>query len=203
MDARDCAIMSEAYGMDPWLVDASGVSLARRPRLYWFNWEPRSSSGVSVSSSTSSRLPLKGEVELRGQVDPCDFLEPGWKRVESLGKFPTFTTARPSLTPGRKPAGLALCCEETVTRWRDDLHRFPPYQYRRENCVTNSQGLLRVPSVLEREVILGFPSGYTAKCLPKAHYGTQQRIDCRLRLLGIAGRCQSLSVHALGTGGGA
>lgn len=133
MDARDCAIMSEAYGMDPWLVDASGVSLARRPRLYWFNWEPRSSSGVSVSSSTSSRLPLKGEVELRGQVDPCDFLEPGWKRVESLGKFPTFTTARPSLTPGRKPAGLALCCEETVTRWRDDLHRFPPYQYRREN----------------------------------------------------------------------
>lgn len=39
MDPQDCKVMSEAYGMDPWLVDASGVSLARRPRLYWLNWK--------------------------------------------------------------------------------------------------------------------------------------------------------------------
>lgn len=76
MDAQDCTIMSEAYGMNPWLVDASGVSLARRPRLYWFNWEPRSIGGLTVSACPSSRLPVKGELELCAQVDPSDFLEP-------------------------------------------------------------------------------------------------------------------------------
>ena len=40
MDVNDCEVMNEAYEGRPWLVDAGGISLARRPRLYWFNWEP-------------------------------------------------------------------------------------------------------------------------------------------------------------------
>lgn len=39
MDAKDCKVMNEAYEGRPWLVDSGGVSLARRPRLYWFNWD--------------------------------------------------------------------------------------------------------------------------------------------------------------------
>lgn len=105
--------------------------------------------------------------------------------VEAEGRFPTFTTARPSPTPGRKPAGLALCPDDAIERWKKDLHRFPPYQYRRENCVVNSQSQLRVPSAVEREeVILGLSSGYTSKCLAKANYGTQNYLDCRLKFLG-------------------
>ena len=136
------------------------------------------------SPTQAHRLPLAGEVVLSAHLDPSDFLEPGWKQVETEGKFPTFTTARPSLTPGRKPAGLALCPDDALDRWKSDLHRFPPYQYRRENCVVNSHLQLRAPSVLECEVILGFPSGYTSKCLAKANYGTQDYYDWRLKLLG-------------------
>ena len=117
---------------------------------------------------------MKGELQLVATLNDKDFLEPGWRRVEEHGRFPTFTTARPSPTPGRKPAGLALCSSDAVQRWRDDQHRFPPYQYRRENCVINSQSQVRVPSVVEREAIMGFPTGYTAKCLPKSDYETER-----------------------------
>ena len=184
MDAGDCGVMNAAYGLEPWLVNASGISLARRPRLYWFNWDPRPMVGLTELRVPPRGLPVKGELQLKAVLDTKDFLEPGWKRVEGNGHFPTFTTARPSPTPGRKPAGLPLCPPDAVQRWQADQHRFPPYQYRRENCVINSQSRLRVPSVVEREAILGFPTGYTTKCLPKADYNTEKWSDCRLRLLG-------------------
>ena len=116
MGAKDCTLMNSAYGLEPWCVDASGVSLARRPRLYWFNWDPRPMEGLTQSSSSTKRLPVKGELHLKATLDSKDFLEPGWKRVEEEGRFPTFTTARPSPTPGRKPARLSLCPTEAVQR---------------------------------------------------------------------------------------
>ena len=100
------------------------------------------------------------------------------------GCFPTFTTARPSLKPGRKPAGLTLCPPDAVARWKADAHRFPPYQYRAENCITNAKGDLRVPSAREREVIMGFPLDYTRRCMVKGKEGSSEHNDCRLRLLG-------------------
>eukprot|EP00438_Fugacium_kawagutii_P025094 Skav213443 [mRNA] locus=scaffold837:212799:217106:- [translate_table: standard] len=39
MSEEDEGIMSDAFGSCPFFVDASGVSLARRPRLYWIDWE--------------------------------------------------------------------------------------------------------------------------------------------------------------------
>lgn len=108
MDVRDCEVMNEAYEGHPWLVDAGGVSLARRPRLYWFNWEPLERAGASRVMDERHRLPLAGRLQLQAQVDEKDFLEPGWRRVASHQVLPTFTTSRPSPVPGRKPAGLEL-----------------------------------------------------------------------------------------------
>ena len=183
MDPADCQVMSRAYGMDPWLVDAGGLSLCRRPRLYWFNWEPRRLVGATIDTQAVHRLPVAGAYELKATVDERDFLEPGWQRTSPVS-LPTFTTSRPSPTPGRKPAGLALCPPDAVARWHAHLHRFPPYQYRWENSLTNSKGEVRVPSIAEREAILGFPSQYTAKCLPKAETGSERGNDIRLTLLG-------------------
>ena len=184
MDKVDCLAMNQAYGMEPWVVDAHGISLARRPRLYWMDWEMGPQEGVAVAQGRIRGLPVQGNIQLHGQVDDADYLEPGWRRVKPSGSFPTFTTARPSDTPGRKPAGLALCPPEALNRWRSDSHRFPPYQYRDENCVVNSQGIMRVPSISEREVILGFPLGYTRRCMTKAAEGSTSHSDCRLKLLG-------------------
>ena len=83
MDAADCQIMSEAYNLEPWLVDACGLSLCRRPRLYWFNWEPRALGGVTVVKGPHPRLPVAGSIHFEATVDERDFLEPGWKTNSS------------------------------------------------------------------------------------------------------------------------
>ena len=41
MDAKDRATMSADIGVTPYLVDEAGISLFRRPRLYWLSWELR------------------------------------------------------------------------------------------------------------------------------------------------------------------
>ena len=184
MDYKDCAAMNEAYQMEAWVVDASGLSLARRPRLYWCDWEILQQDGCVLHEGSHRGLPVQGTIHLSAKVNDADFLEPGWSRVKDDGHFPTFTTSRPSETPGRKPAGLLLCPPDAVSRWKADAHRFPPYQYRAENCVTNSRGDLRVPSIREREAIMGFPLDFTRRCMPKAQEGSTQHSDCRLRLLG-------------------
>lgn len=183
MDYQDCLTMSEQFEAFPWYIDSAGISLAHRPRVYWVTWELCEAEGVEVKLGSDGRLPLEGEVVLTAQVDPSHFLEPGWQKV-SPKAFPTFTTARPSQTPMRKPAGLKDCLPHERARWSQDHHRFPPYQYKDEHCVVSSSGEVRPPSVLEREVILGFPSGYSVQCLPKAKHGSTEHQDARLTLFG-------------------
>ena len=184
MDWADCQVMNEGYDRQPWFLDAAGLSLAHRPRLYWCSWELMAAEeGVSMLEGSDGRLPVCGEIQLQVPVDEKDFLEPGCRRVENK-PFPTFTTSRPSPVPLRRPAGLKDCDEEEKLRWQKDMHRFPPYQYKRCHCVRQGDGSLRPPSVRERESILGFPMNYTRQCLGKSEHGTSRHTDCRLTLLG-------------------
>ena len=68
MDAQDCAVMNEAYEGAPWLIDAGGVSLARRPRLYWVTWEPIELEGASKEVGELHKLPLAGKRTSWSQV---------------------------------------------------------------------------------------------------------------------------------------
>ena len=179
MDFDDEAVMSESLQLRPWMIDASGVSLARRPRLYWIDWELAEGQGVKLSTPKSGR----STVELHVELNPQLFLEPGWRQV-SPGKLPTFTTSRPRAHPGYKPAGLSQCTADERARWVADEHRFPPYQYCSSNCLVNKAGDIRLPSISEREVIMGFPKGYTMHCLPKKWHGTSSHRDQRLTLVG-------------------
>lgn len=99
-------------------------------------------------------------------------------------KLPTFTTVRPSDRPLRKPANLSGRREHEKERWRQDRHRFPPYQCKDINCVVDSQGSHRLPKVEEREVIMGFPVGYTAQSCKKSEYGPVGHDDTRVSLVG-------------------
>lgn len=110
-------------------------------------------------------------------------MEPGWK-LPPAGVLPIFTTARPSPIPLRRPAGLKTCAPHELTRWKQDDHRYPPYQYRDQNCVQSTSGEFRTPSIVERETILGFPAGFTTQCLKKAEHGSTRHRDVRLTLLG-------------------
>jgi len=183
MDAKDCETMNQSFEDRPWFIDADGVALCHRPRLYWISWELQAGEGVALGYGSDGRLPIQGEVQLEAVVDSQMFLETGWSLAERQ-RLPTFTTSRPSSTPLKRPAGIKSCKGHELERWRSDRHRFPPYQYKDENCVSNARGDFRIPSVSEREVIMGFPLGYTIQCLPKKDHGTEKHTDCRLSLLG-------------------
>ena len=139
--------------------------------------------GVSIDDGREFSLPVKGEVEVYGEVDDKVFLEPGWKRTPGQ-LLPTFTTSRPSSTPMRRPAGLKLCQPHELERWKEAWHMLPPYQFRDIHCVHHPSLPSRVPSIKEREAIMGFPVGYTVQCMKKQFHGSFQHDTCRLSLLG-------------------
>ena len=182
MDEKDRIIMSRGVGITPWKIDSSGLTLCRRPRLYWISWELLLGPGVDLEPKEGEGWSEVQQASLSIDINPKLFLTPGWNLVGE--RLPTFTTSRPRATPGRRPAGIDGCTEEEIKRWQEDEHRFPPYQYRTQNCLVNNMGELRVPNVQEREVMMGFPLDYTRNCVPKAAQGTTGHLDERLSLIG-------------------
>lgn len=180
MDPQDEEEMTRDFGYIPVKVDACRLTGANRPRLYWCAWELLEGAGATV---VPWRRNLK-EWILDGGAPAAEFLAPGWLKVEPLAPFPTFITSRPRSHPGRKPAGLAQCDPDTVRRWVDDQHRFPPYQYLPKHCLINKRDELRIPNVSERELLLGFPLNYTSNCFPKGQHCGSSYNDERLTLLG-------------------
>lgn len=185
MDESDRQVMSQAEGTCPWKICASGVSLARRPRLYWISWELQEGVGVILREPPRGSCDWSecGEVELEAKLVEEVYISPGWKRT-SQTRLPTFTTSRPRSRPGPRPAGLHQCEDHERRRWEEDYFRFPPYQYRDEFGLENSSHSWRYPNVSERELIMGFPLHYTSKCFPKHDAAGDRFNDERLTLLG-------------------
>ena len=123
------------------------------------------------------------EIELHSVIDPKDFLEPGCVKA-SEEPFPTFTTSRPRSWPGRRPAGLEELKPEEKAAWEKDKFRFPPYQYSHRLLVKEGNGVCRIPSIQERETIMGFPRNYTVHCMPKQQQGSEAHEDERKSLIG-------------------
>ena len=140
MDQCDEDVMSASVAEQPWH-NAAGVSLAHRPRLYWLDWELRPQSEVVFGQTPAGRKSVTFDVS----IDPKDFLQAGWQQT-TPGKFPTFTTSRPRAEPGYKPAGLKQCTLQEAALWKEDLHRFPPYQYQRKFLVVNKRGPHEFPT---------------------------------------------------------
>ena len=183
MDAKDRATMSADIGVTPCLVDAAGISICRRPRLYWLSWELRWAEGVQISEGTGVGWELYRVITLDSVVDPADYLCQGW-RLPGDEPLPAFTTARPRAQPGNRPAGLWQCQSWELERWKQDDHRYPPYVYRDKHCLVNSVGDRRLPHIAEKEAAMGFPVGYTAPCLPKSKQKGTEYSDVRHTLIG-------------------
>ena len=183
MDDVDREAMSSDVELQPWSIDAGCLSLARRPRLYWLTWELLEGSGVLLHPPRGNSFLDYGIVDLEASVEDKYYLTKSCKKF-SEEKFPIFTTSRPRKSPGARPAGLGTCSPTEKERWERDLFRFPPYQYKDKFQVVDPDGSLRLPNVQEREVIMGFPVGYTASCMGKAERTKEGYNDCRLTLIG-------------------
>lgn len=183
MDVEDRAAMSQDLGLLPRRVDSSGVSLARRPRLYWFTWELCDEPGLTAAEPVGMHWAQLQEILLVGEIEQKSFLQAGWS-VPAGQRLATFTTSRPSEKPGRRPAGLQSCDDASLKRWREDKHRYPPYQYKPEYCVHHPTLPCRPATVVEREAILGFPVDYTVQCVKKQDQQKEWALDVRKSLLG-------------------
>ncbi len=181
MDPEDMQTMSKDFGSLPWRCEAGNLLWCNRPRYYWATWEIVEEEGAQVCKGDGNS---PGEVILTGEQHLDFVTKEGWMKVSPEESYPTFTTARPRQHPGRKPAGVYNCNEEELKRWAQDAYRFPPYQYMSKHCLVNRRGELRLPSVEERELIMGFPLGYTSFCLPKSQRKGDLYQDTRLTLLG-------------------
>ena len=148
------------------------------PRLYWISWE-LNPDGADVDIA-GQRVTLTGHQPWTSSV------EAGWAKVDENRPFPTFTTSRPRTTRGHRPAGLDACDQSTISRWEEDLHRFPPYQYIPRNCLVNKRGEYRLPNIRESEYMMGLPIGYTQMSMPKSMRKHIHYHDKRLTLVGNA-----------------
>eukprot|EP00438_Fugacium_kawagutii_P010880 Skav219195 [mRNA] locus=scaffold3890:43452:50879:- [translate_table: standard] len=182
MSNEDCGTMSAEVELQAWEMDSLGFALCRRPRLYWCDWELIGDAETEVQAPSDEQWETRGQVKVANKVNPTPFLEEGWQLAGE--HLPTFTTAIPSSVPGRKPAGLERLTPLERSRWEEDHHTFPPYQYAQRHGLTNPSGQWRLPSVGEREVIMGFPLGYTKACLPKSQQRGLDYTNLRLTLLG-------------------
>ena len=183
MSSEDRIIMTRGVGSLPFSIDAFGLTLCHRPRLYWPSWELCTSLQALVTQPEGEGPESCGKVAFFGVPEAQPLLEPGWRVADNWG-LPTFTTSRPRSTPGNRPAGLKECQEHELQRWKSDRHRFPPYQYRDGAGLINKKGDWRRPNVREREAMMGFPVGYTAPCVPKSDQKGEAYEDSRLTLIG-------------------
>ena len=184
MSEEDRGIMSEAVQLQPYRIDAAGISLCHRPRLYWMDWDLHQGEGVEITPPVAdSNWQGCGVVRLTAEVKSEAFLEQGWSVTEGF-RLPTFTTSRPRDQPGYRPAGRDRCAPHELRRWEEDHYRFPPYQYRDHNLLWTRKGAARRPNVQEREAIMCIPVGYTKPCLPKAEQSGVKWEDTRLSLIG-------------------
>ena len=151
---------SDALGVEPILLDCTSFSRCRRPRLYWVDWKVKPGEGEFLKDCGRYHEwvfpPLEFDTEW--------WLDKNCRQAED-SILPTFTRALPRKTPPRRPAGLESASTEAVQRWESDDYRFQVYQYETKYLVVKPDGSLRLPSLTERERLMGFPTGYVSSGL--------------------------------------
>lgn len=186
-DEVDVREMSSALKMKPVLADSASLSRARRPRLYWLS--------VPLMKLEDVEHYALAEMEVINYVGPMermkDVLSPGWTweagaEDESL-RFPTFTRPIKRRQPSKEPAGLHYSSALAKERWREHEFRYPPYTYERKYMVEGPENRVRILRAEEREVLMGFPKGFTkdlARKEPESRSDQRDLEDRRCAALG-------------------
>ena len=157
MTADNRNAFSDTLGVEPILVDTMAFSKSRRPRLFWVDWivEARGDEQMIYHDRYY-------EWAFPNMMEDQDWwLERGCTHASS-GPLPTFTRALPRKKPPRQAAGLDSASVEAVEKWKEDFYRFQVYQYESWHMITKPDGSMRLPSLGERERLMGFPTGYVS-----------------------------------------
>ena len=187
MGEDDRSAMTPSIGILPYEIDAAGISPCRRNRLFWFTWKVEAEPNVEIMRPLTAECHDYERISFLLPTPPDPYLAPRWALAGGSGhKLPTFTTSPPKAGPGFEPAGIGSCTSRDLEYWREDNFRFPRYQYKYQRGLVHPRKGWRLPTVNEREVMLGFPLDYTLQCQSKSSRKQDPAglEHCRLSLLG-------------------
>lgn len=169
-------------GLAPVRIDADDCIPVRRRRFYWLDWDLPPWQDLELEKTDDY---LKAHLTGTWPKE-AEWLSAGAVRLAD-GNSPHYILVRACRRrkPGMAPVGLEHCDESTRTRWIQDHHRYPPYQYRAANLIEDKQGLPPLSST-EREVRMGFPRGYTSHAIGKKdrQLGAAELEDLECSLIG-------------------
>ena len=173
MTADNVEQFSDVLGVKPIFLDAHHFCHCRRPRLYWPSWKVEAQ-GTEVLEDMG--LWWKW-------VFPCvrgpasEWLEPGctWT-PKAPGHLPTFTRPKRRQRPPYKPAGVETASAAALERWKDDSYFVQVYNYEEHNMITTPEGNLRLPSLVEKERVMGFDRGYVSSSFGSKATASQKEL---------------------------
>ena len=176
---------SRVLGVEPVLIEAGDLAWVRRPRLYWFSWPVKVQQGEKLESLGSYKHWQFPDVKPNKE----HWVEDSWC-YHGEGCLPTFTRSLPRSKPAAQPAGIAVASQTAIARWQNDRYRFQVYNYEDKNLLWRSNEW-RLPSVLEREILMGFDKGYISNCLPPK-MSASEKLDLGCCMIG-----NTFHVHAV------
>lgn len=163
MDLSAVEEISQHLGCKPFRVQCSQAVPISRPRLCWSNVQRRNLPGIKmIERDYYTEIVAEAEYPFVSQ-----WLREGcvWKgQTQQLGIFPTSMKSIRRTAPPPMPAGISRCDEDTLSRWRSDKFRYPPYQYKPEYIIYTSAGKWRLIDSSERELLHGYGWGHTSLC---------------------------------------
>ena len=172
-EARD--EFSTVLGVKPVLIMASDLTWVRRPRLYWIDWEILAQEGEKLTDEGSFlRWKFPDSRQPHGH-----WVDEGWTH-HGEDCLPTFTRALPRRSAPLQPAGLSSASQEARDRWVKDRFQFQVYQYENQHLLWKGDNW-RLPSVVERERLMGFDEGYISNALPSRMSAAEKfRVGCSM-----------------------
>ena len=173
---------SHTLGMKPFLIDARWFTWCRRPRLFWCSWSPVAQSSESMTvheGYTSWDFPMCRD-------NRESWVEPGcvWKGDDD-GWLPDLTQPKSRVKAPNIPLGIAEASTGAVQRWQADSFRVPVLNYEESAMVVDATGALRLPSLSERELLMGFDKDYIGGTLPHKMNNTS-KFELGSRMIGKA-----------------
>ena len=164
VNLRNTKLISTELGCEPLLIDSKWFSWCRGPRLFWCSWTPGACEAerfVQHDYHTEWIFPC-----CRGEAS--DWLEAGatWNGKPNEW-LPPLSRPKARKTPPSNPVGIENASPGAIARWIADQYRIEACNYERNVMITGVDGKVRLPSLTEREVLMGFDAGYVESTLPR------------------------------------
>lgn len=196
------SFLNEDKSLDPVrpvFIDGGDLGPSSRPRYYWVDVNLKSAEDCQVKIDESLDLPwdlapqrviMKVDRPLGDQWLQPGCTLAGWSHT---GCVACFTRPIPRKYPPPQPAGIESCTPMDLKFWEADQFRYPPYQYKSFNMVSQQNGNFRTPCPEEREKALMYPPGITLEMLPMKRRHQSDFTDIRNGALGNGFMCGAVA----------